>query len=89
MARTKLDRFSNNPETYRKMVNRTIESAMKREGINTRKELGQRLGYTESQIVSRFWRGKDGWSAWDIRRMNEFLYFTEYERNLLMGGPPQ
>lgn len=89
MPRTKLDRFSNNPETYRATVNRIIESSMKMAGIDTHKELGQRLGYTETQIANRFGGGKFGWSLWDIRRMNDFLHFDEKQRNLLFGGPPQ
>ena len=40
MPRTKLDRFSRNPETYRKMVNRTIREAMARQEVAHNKELG-------------------------------------------------
>lgn len=88
MPRTKLDKFSNNPETYRMIVNRVITSAMGMAGIKSRRELGEKLGYSESQVSDKFGRGKHGWTLWDIRRMNDFLYFTEPQRNLLFGGPP-
>lgn len=89
MPRTKLDRLSNNPETYRNTVNRVLESAMKMAGIKTWEELGEQLGYSRYQIVNKRWRGKEGFSAWDLYRMNRILPFSEYQRDLLFGRPPK
>lgn len=89
MPRTKLDRFSNNQQTYRAAVNCVVESAMKMAGIKTWAELGEKLGYSKDQIANKRYRGKDGFSAWDLYRMNRFLPFSEHQRKLIFGEPLQ
>ena len=83
MPTTKLDRFSRNPETYRKMVNRTIREAMARQEVAHNKELGEAIGLSETQTCNRF---KKGWSAWELFRISQVLHFTEAEAIRLMGG---
>nr|DAT52109.1 MAG TPA: PVL ORF-50-like family [Caudoviricetes sp.] len=83
MPRTKLDRFSRNPETYWKMVNKTIEGAMLRQDMKYHKTLGEAIGLSETQISNRF---KIGWSAWELFRISQVLHFTEAEAIRLMGG---
>ena len=83
MPRTKLDHFSENPETYRRAVNRTIKSAMGRCEIESKKQLGASIGLTENQTSYRF---RNGWSDYELFRLNRVLKFTETERAQIYGG---
>ena len=83
MPRTKLDRFSNDPDTYRRMVNRTIREAMARQDISEQKVLAASIGLSQTQISNRF---KKGWSSYELFRIDKVLHFTESEKIRLVGG---
>ena len=83
MPRTKLDRFSNNPDTYRRMVNRTIREAMARQEMSEQKVLAASIGLSPTQVSNRF---KKGWSSYELFLVNRVLHFTDSEKIKLMGG---
>ena len=82
MPKTKLDRLSRDPETYRKMVNRTVKEAMARNDMPYIKDLASEIGLSDTQISNRF---KKGWSAYELFRISQILKFTEHEAARLMG----
>ena len=83
MPRTKLDRFSTDPDTYRRMVNRTIREAMARQEISEQQMLAASIGLSPTQISNRF---KKGWSAYELFRIDKVLHFTESEKIRIVGG---
>ena len=83
MPRTKLGRFSDNPVAYRKSVNCSIKAAMGRCDIPTQKALGEKMGLSELQTCRRF---KNGWSDYELFKLNRILQFTEAEQKNIYGG---
>lgn len=81
MPRTKLDRPT--PERHRKAVNKVIETAMIREDVLSHKELGERIGLSETRISNRF---KNGWSAKELFLLHGVLHFNGEECVELIGG---
>lgn len=86
MARTRLDRYTNNPETHKKTVNAVIRGAMAREGVRFDKQLCGPLGLTQQQIFTRF--DHLGWSSWELFQLNKLLHFTAAEGCKLLGVEP-
>ena len=82
MPRTKLDRFSETPESYRRNVNRIVKTAMARADVASNKELAERLDLTQSQIHTRF---KSGFNPYELKRLNQILKFTDKERETIWG----
>ena len=83
MPRTKLDRLSDNPETYRKTVNRVVRSAMARNDMTSMAVLGRSLGLSQTQIQYRF---RTGWGDFELLKLNRMLAFTEDEQKKIMGA---
>lgn len=83
MPRTKLDRLSESPATYRCAANRAIRTAMARSDVDSQKKLGDLLGLSQTQVCNRF---KNGWSDFELFRLNRLLQFTPDEREKLLGG---
>lgn len=82
MPRTKLDRFSQKPETYRNNVNRVVKTAMARSDIDSKKELAKQINLTETQIHTRF---KTGFRDYELVELDRILKFTDKERETIWG----
>lgn len=82
MPRTRLDRFSETPESYRRDVNRVVKTAMARSDISSNKELAEMLKLTSSQIHTRF---KSGFDPYELKQLNRILKFTDHEREVILG----
>ena len=82
MPRTRLDRFSETPESYREQFNRILHVAMWRQGIQTKKELAIDLGISP-EVLTRYF--KTGMHDFEIKQLNKVLKFTEKEREQLWG----
>ncbi len=83
MPRTRSDRLSRDPDTYRRMVNRTVKAAMVRNEMAYNKDLADKIGLSQTQISHRF---QKGWSAYELFRIGQVLKFTEEEAARMMGS---
>ena len=82
MPRTKLDRFSETPESYRRNVNRVVKIAMARSDIGTKMELAEKMNLTRNQINRCF---RSGFWDHELKQLNQILKFTEAERDQIWG----
>lgn len=83
MPRTKLDRFSQKPETYRKAVRKCIQSAMLREDISMFKTLAEDMGMNSRQLQGRI--DKTGFKDYELVKLDRILKFTDKERETIWG----
>lgn len=83
MPRTKLDRFSQKPETYRKAVKKCIQAAMLREDISMFKTLAEDMGLNYRQLQGRI--DKIGFRDYELVKLDRILKFTDKERETIWG----
>lgn len=83
MPRTKLDRFSNKPEIYRKAVKKCIQAAMLREDISMFKTLAEDMGMNYRQLQGRI--DKIGFRDYELVKLDRILKFTDKERETIWG----
>lgn len=83
MPRTKLDRFSQKPETYRKAVKKCIQAAMLREDISMFKTLAEDMGMNYRQLQGRI--DKIGFRDYELVKLDRILKFTDKERETIWG----
>lgn len=83
MPRTKLDRFSQKPETYRKAVKRCIQAAMIREDVPMYKSLAVDMDMNPRQLRDRI--NKSGFRDYELVKLDRILKFTDKERETIWG----
>ena len=83
MPRTRLDRFSQKPETYRKAVKKCIQAAMLREDISMFKTLAEDMGMNYRQLQGRI--DKIGFRDYELVKLDRILKFTDKERETIWG----
>lgn len=83
MPRTRLDRFSQKPETYRKAVKKCIQAAMLREDISMFKTLAEDMGLNYRQLQGRI--DKIGFRDYELVKLDRILKFTDKERETIWG----
>lgn len=83
MPRTKLDRFSQKPEIYRKAVKKCIQAAMIREDVPMFKSLAVDMGMNPRQLRDRI--NKSGFRDYELVKLDRILKFTDKERETIWG----
>ena len=83
MPRTKLDRFSQKPETYRKAVKKCIQAAMLRGDIPMYKSLAADMGMNPRNLQNRI--NKFGFRDYELVKLDRILKFTDRERETIWG----
>lgn len=83
MPRTKLDRFSQKPETYRKAIKKCIQAAMLRENIPMYKSLAADMGMNPRNLQNRI--NKIGFRDYELVKLDRILKFTDKERETIWG----
>ena len=79
MPRTKLDQFSQKPETYRKAVKKCIQAAMIREDVPMYKSLAVDMDMNPRQLRDRI--NKTGFRDYELVKLDRILKFTDKERD--------
>lgn len=79
MPRTKLDQFSQKPETYRKAVKKCIQAAMIREDEPMYKSLAVDMDMNPRQLRDRI--NKTGFRDYELVKLDRILKFTDKERD--------
>lgn len=82
MPQTKLDRFSQKPETYRKAV-KCIQAAMIREDVPMFKSLAVDMDMNPRQLRDRI--NKSGFRDHELVKLDRILKFTDKERETIWG----
>lgn len=83
MPRTKLDRFSQKPETYRKAVKKCIQATMIREDVPMFKSLAVDMDMNPRQLRDRI--NKSGFRDYELVKLDRILKFTDKERETIWG----
>ena len=83
MPRTRLDRFSQKPETYRKAVKKCIQAAMIREDVPMFKSLAVDMDMNPRQLRDRI--NKSGFRDYELVKLDRILKFTDKERETIWG----
>lgn len=83
MPRTKLDRFSQKQETYRKAVKKCIQAAMIREDVPMHKSLAVDMDMNPRQLRDRI--NKSGFRDYELVKLDRILKFTDKERETIWG----
>lgn len=83
MPRTKLDRFSQKPEAYRKAVKKCIQAAMLREDVTMFKSLADDMNMNPRQLRDRI--NKIGFRDYELVKLDRILKFTDKERETIWG----
>lgn len=83
MPRTKLDRFSQKPETYRKAVKKCIQAAMIRGDVPMYKSLAVDMDMNPRQLRDRI--NKSGFRDYELVKLDRILKFTDKERETIWG----
>ena len=83
MPRTKLDQFSQKPETYRKAVKKCIQAAMIREDVPMYKSLAVDMDMNPRQLRDRI--NKSGFRDYELVKLDRILKFTDKERETIWG----
>ena len=83
MPRTKLDRFSQKPEIYRKAVKKCIQAAMIREDVPMYKSLAVDMDMNSRQLRDRI--NKTGFRDYELVKLDRILKFTDKERETIWG----
>ena len=83
MPRTKLDRFSQKPETYRKAVKKCIQAAMLREDVPMFKSLADDMNMNPRQLRDRI--NKIVFRYYELVKLDRILKFTDKERETIWG----
>ena len=83
MPRTKLDRFSQKAETYRKAVKKCIQAAMLREDVPMFKSLADDMNMNPRQLRDRI--NKIGFRDYELVKLDRILKFTDKERETIWG----